>query len=184
MWLQKVPDTVGVTVWRLGCSPQLWAESRLWGRELERARLWVRAPGKWPSIRAELPSQGGNWRAPQQTRPGCTGYPWEEGEKFQLSVKLSWEWQGGLGLLRFTHKVMYDSCNPMDYSLPGSSVHGISQAEYWSGLAFPSAGDLPNPGVEPMSPAFAGGFFTKWGSREVCIHVFACIYIYMHVCTW
>ena len=83
MWLQKVPDTVGVTVWRLGCSPQLWAESRLWGRELERARLWVRAPGKWPSIRAELPSQGGNWRAPQQTRPGCTGYPWEEGEKFQ-----------------------------------------------------------------------------------------------------
>ena len=33
---------------------------------------------------------------------------------------------------------MSDSCDPMDYSLPGSSVHGISRQEYWSGLPFPS----------------------------------------------
>ena len=32
--------------------------------------------------------------------------------------------------------------------------------EYWSGLPFPSPGDLPDPGIEPMSPALAGGFFT------------------------
>ena len=31
--------------------------------------------------------------------------------------------------------------------------------EYWSGLSFPSPGDLLNPGMEPMSPAVAGGFF-------------------------
>ena len=31
---------------------------------------------------------------------------------------------------------------------------------YWSGLLFPSPRDLPKPGVEPMSPALAGGFFT------------------------
>ena len=31
--------------------------------------------------------------------------------------------------------------------MPGSSVHGISQQEYWSGLPFPSSGDLPDPGV-------------------------------------
>ena len=30
---------------------------------------------------------------------------------------------------------------------------GFSRQEYWSGLAFPSPGDLPNPGVEPRSPA-------------------------------
>ena len=30
---------------------------------------------------------------------------------------------------------------------------GFSQQEYWSGLPFPSSGDLPNPGVEPCSPA-------------------------------
>jgi len=32
--------------------------------------------------------------------------------------------------------------------------------EYWSGLPFPSPQDLPNPGIEPMSPALAGEFFT------------------------
>ena len=31
---------------------------------------------------------------------------------------------------------------------------------YWGGLPFPSPGDLPNPGIEPMSPALAGGFST------------------------
>ena len=44
-------------------------------------------------------------------------------------------------------------CDPMDYNPPGSSVHGISQARNWSGLPFPSARDLPGPGMEPMSPA-------------------------------
>ena len=34
-------------------------------------------------------------------------------------------------------------CNPIDGSPPGSSVHGILQARYWSGLPLPSAGDLP-----------------------------------------
>ena len=37
-------------------------------------------------------------------------------------------------------------------NLPDSSVHGIFQEEYWSGLPFPSPGDLFNPGIEPGSP--------------------------------
>ena len=53
-------------------------------------------------------------------------------------------------------KLCLTSCDPMDCSLPGSSVHGISRPEYWSGLPFPSPGDLPNPGIEPTSPALAG----------------------------
>ena len=51
-------------------------------------------------------------------------------------------------------------CNPMDYSPPGSSVQGFPRQEHWSGLPFPSPGDLPNPGMEPMPPVLAGGFFT------------------------
>ena len=43
-------------------------------------------------------------------------------------------------------------CDPMDCSLPSSSVHGISRQEYWSGLPFPSPGDLPHPGIKPGSP--------------------------------
>ena len=41
-------------------------------------------------------------------------------------------------------------CDPMDWSLPGSSVHRILQA--WSGLTFPSPGDLPEPRIGPGSP--------------------------------
>ena len=44
-------------------------------------------------------------------------------------------------------------CNPMDYSPPGSSVHGISQARILSGLSFPSPQDLPDQGSELMYPA-------------------------------
>ena len=37
----------------------------------------------------------------------------------------------------------------------------FSQQEYQSGLSFPSPGDLLDPGIEPTSPALAGGFFTN-----------------------
>ena len=43
-------------------------------------------------------------------------------------------------------------CDLMDYSPPASSAHGILQQEYWSGLPCPPPGDLPNPGIEPVSP--------------------------------
>ena len=33
---------------------------------------------------------------------------------------------------------------------------GFSRQEYWSGLPFPSPGDLPDPGIEPGSPALQG----------------------------
>ena len=37
---------------------------------------------------------------------------------------------------------------------------GFPRQECWRGLPFPSPGNLPDPGIEPMSPALAGGFFT------------------------
>ena len=44
--------------------------------------------------------------------------------------------------------------------------------EYWSGLLFPSPGDLPYPGIKPSSPAWAGRFFTTEppGKPELTIH--------------
>ena len=44
-------------------------------------------------------------------------------------------------------------CNPMDCSLPGSSIHGIFQARILEWVAISSPGDLPNPGIEPRSPS-------------------------------
>ena len=49
----------------------------------------------------------------------------------------------------------------MDCNLPASSVHRFPKQEYWSWLPFPSPGDIPGPGIKPMSSALlAGGFFT------------------------
>ena len=42
----------------------------------------------------------------------------------------------------------------MNWSLLGSSVHGISRKDHWSGLPFPSPEDLPNPGIEPRFPTW------------------------------
>ena len=60
----------------------------------------------------------------------------------------------------------------MDYSLPGSFVHGILQARilewvanYWSELPFPILGDLPDPGIKPMS------FASPALARQVLYHL-------------
>ena len=44
-------------------------------------------------------------------------------------------------------------CDLMNCSPPGPSIHGIFQARVWSGLLFPSPGDLPDPRIELGSPA-------------------------------
>ena len=44
-------------------------------------------------------------------------------------------------------------CNPMDQALPSM---GFSRQEYWSRLPCSPPGDLPNPGIKPMSPALPG----------------------------
>ena len=64
---------------------------------------------------------------------------------------------------------------PMDCSLPSSSVHGISQARIlkWDVISF-SRG-LPDPGIKPMSSVLEGRFFTSLASREdrdkTCLHM-------------
>ena len=65
-------------------------------------------------------------------------------------------------------------CDPMDCSLPGSSVHGILQAGILEWLAMPSSRGPPDPGTEPrslLSPALAGGFSTTSATWEpLCSH--------------
>ena len=54
-------------------------------------------------------------------------------------------------------------CNAMNCSLPAPLSIGFFRQEDWSGLPFPSPGDLPNPGMELVSltsPTLAAGFFT------------------------
>ena len=62
-------------------------------------------------------------------------------------------------------------CDPMDYSPPGSSVHGILQARIleWGAISFSRGSSQPRDGTASLtSPALAGGFFTTnaiWEAR-------------------
>ena len=79
---------------------------------------------------------------------------------------------------------LYD---PMGCSLPGSSVHEISQAGILEWVAMPSSKDLPDPGIKPaslLSPALAGGFFTTsttWGVHEISKLCFSAVLISEHI---
>ena len=56
------------------------------------------------------------------------------------------------------------------FATPWNAAHqallsmGLPRQEYWSGLPFPSPGDLPNPGIEPTSPVWQADSFhcTTW----------------------
>ena len=49
-----------------------------------------------------------------------------------------------------SHVRLFATLWKVAYQAPPSM--GFSRQEYWSGLPFPSPGDLPNPGIEPRSP--------------------------------
>ena len=53
-------------------------------------------------------------------------------------------------------------CNPMDYSPPDSSVYGIFQARILEWVPFPPPRQLPDPGIEPMSPALQADSLPTW----------------------
>ena len=56
-------------------------------------------------------------------------------------------------LLFFSCSVVSDSSDIMDYSRQAPLSMGFSRQEHWSGLPFPSPGDLLDPGTEPKSSA-------------------------------
>ena len=60
-------------------------------------------------------------------------------------------------------------CDPVGCSLPSASVHGILRQEYWCGLPFPSPGDLPDPGIEPVSLALQTDSLLTEVPREALI---------------
>ena len=69
-------------------------------------------------------------------------------------------------LLLFSCQVMSDSCDPMDCSPPGSSVHGISQARIleWVAISFSRGSSRPRDWT--CVSYIAGGFSISWTTRE------------------
>ena len=77
-------------------------------------------------------------------------------------------------------------CDPMDCNPPA-----FFRQEYWSGLPCPPPGELPDPGIKPVSlvsPALAGGFFTTtatWEAQEQlksCQLPFILFSFFLHKC--
>ena len=111
---------------------------------------------------------GSHGRSHPHSSPGpalCRRAPaFRDGEGVSLLLRFCWEFtkqhllisQGVYSPVKlplnkgsgFNHRVtfIYRVMCP-----PGSSVHGILQVEYWSGLLCPPPGDLPNPGIIPES---------------------------------
>ena len=98
------------------------------------------------------------WHSQKQTNKQTKTNEWSNLKKKKMTSWIQW----GLGslpkedlsaMLCLVPQLCPTLCFPMDYSPPGSSVHGgFLRQEYWSGLLCPPPGDLPNPGIKPRSP--------------------------------
>ena len=85
------------------------------------------------------------------------------------------------GTKRFM-KVKVKSLSPVRlFATPWTGAHqappsmGFSRQEYWSGLPFPSSGDLPNPGIKPRSPALQADALTSEPPGKPCDYYFGSV---------
>ena len=74
--------------------------------------------------------------------------------------------------LLFSHKVLSNFVTPWTVAHQALPSMGFPRQKYWTGLPFPSPGDLPDPGIEltsTVSPAMAGGLFYYCATWEACV---------------
>ena len=80
-------------------------------------------------------------------KPGDSYSPWVEPGLIYPCIRVAWPSESEVA------KSCPTLCNPMNSSLHQAPPSmGFSRQEYWSGLPFPSPGNLPNPGIESRSP--------------------------------
>ena len=76
----------------------------------------------------------------------------------------SWKFTILLDPESVSHSVMSDSVTPWTITCQAPLSMEFSRQEYWSGLPFPSLGDLPRDRIQVVH--IAGRFFTVWATRE------------------
>ena len=67
---------------------------------------------------------------------------------------------------KWSRSVVSDSATPWTVAYEVPLPMEFSRQDYWSGLPFPSPGDLPYPGIEPRSPALQADNFSIWATGE------------------
>ena len=130
---------------------------------IERTDIEAEAPILGPSdaknrLTEKDPDAGKDWRQEEKGRTEDEIAGWHpslSGHEFAQASGVG-DWQGSLACC--SHCGCKDSdtterlnCTELDFSPPGSSVHGISKQNYWSKLSFFPSGDLPSPGIKPAS---------------------------------
>ena len=76
-----------------------------------------------------------------------------------ISHPPGWKW-------KWSRSVMSDSATLWTVAYQASPSMGFSRQEYWSGLPFPSPGDLPDPGIKPRSPTLQADALPSEPLRE------------------
>ena len=107
------------------------------------------------------------WRLPQTEKPGGLQSMGSQKSQIQLTIwtTTTTKWWGHVSL-RWWVKVKLLSrvwllVTPWTVAYQAPPSMGFSRQEYWSALPFPSPGDLPDPGIEPGSPAFQADALTS-----------------------
>ena len=76
-------------------------------------------------------------------------------------------------MLRAVSHLCLTLCDPRGCNLPGFSSLEFPRQEYWSGLPFPSPGDLPDPGIKPGSPVLqADSLLSEPPGNQVCVYIY------------
>ena len=83
-----------------------------------------------------------------------------------IAIPFSWEWVMFSDPSLSSLSVVSDFCDPMDCSLPGSSVHGILQAKILECVAISVSGGSSRPRNRTQVSCIAARFFTNWATRE------------------
>ena len=84
-------------------------------------------------------------------------------------LNLLWSLEGCTCVLSHISQQLFATPWTVAHQAPLSM--GFSRQEYWSGLPCPPPEDLPDLGIEPTSPALAGGFFTTHDTWEAPVGV-------------
>ena len=102
---------------------------------------------------------------------------------FGSLIKHSWWWLTPLLYYRERKRVL--SCvrlfvTPWTVACQAPLSMGFSRQEYWSGLPLPSPGELPDPGIEPRSPALQAYYRDLWLNSLCLFPQFYCTCLYFH----
>ena len=107
---------------------------------------------KWQHTPVLLPRKFHGWRS----QAWWATESWTQLSNFTTSRILFHD----VGMLLLVSQLCPTLCDPVYCSPPRFSVNGVLQARILDWFAFPTPGALPDTGIEPPSPAWAGRFFT------------------------